>query len=54
MKKREKSDLVVRVQWADDPARAEAALALLQQGFHRGLVKLAAGRKSNQAKLDEF
>lgn len=46
MEKCNRSDLVVRVRYAEDAQRAEAALVILQQGFHRGLLKVAQARKS--------
>jgi hypothetical protein len=53
MKNKSKSDLIVHVQYADNPAQAEAALDILRQGFQRGLVKASVERARNRTKDGE-
>ncbi|HLN64959.1 MAG TPA: hypothetical protein VK464_25840 [Symbiobacteriaceae bacterium] len=54
MKNNKKSELVVRVQYADNPVQAEAALEILRTGFKRGLLKLAGQRRSDLEKDGEI
>lgn len=51
MNDNKKRDIVIRVQYSEDPERAEAALEILRQGFRRGILREAsANRKRNLVK----
>ncbi|HYF81389.1 MAG TPA: hypothetical protein VD973_30085 [Symbiobacteriaceae bacterium] len=50
MKSNKKSEIRLRVEYEQNPEEARAALAILQEGFRRGLRKAIAERRSRTEK----
>ncbi|MDF2631188.1 MAG: hypothetical protein K0R39_5019 [Symbiobacteriaceae bacterium] len=50
MKSYKKSEVLVRVEYEENPEEARAALELLREGFRRGLRKAIAEKESNTKK----
>lgn len=53
MKNDSKTEIRVRVDYADNPAASEAAMELLRAGFRRGLTRLSGAVARNIKKDGE-